>query len=466
MIQFRKKEIGALISMVKLKDGLVEILAQYFHDKYKSYKISEAMKRYGLQPDETLNPFDSKRIFASTALEKLSDKEIRQLAARIAKEEGDISLNKQLESFLEDSYFDFTFITRRKLAECLDKCPNFEGKVRLEELLRGIFDLDAFFDPDLDDFFQKRRTVWDYILQHAVYNDDISYKEMLLDVLDFKYISDTALIKFLEKMVHPEVRTGDEQLQYVSCINDVIMADGFELAVSGKISNELIYKVVRKQILPNGMKNLIFASLGEKPDIVIEDAIDNELRIVGNVDNCLLYDFNPAQEGLMWSDLVQWWEPRATSENIQKDLFNRLRKSLDSKVEDNFFKWYYIVYENRENYPALIPQVYLHYDPHAKSWRGNTAIYTHQRMDFLMLLPNGVRLVFEIDGKQHYSEDDKPSPELYAKMALDTRELLLKGYEVYRFGGYELMREETAKELITNFFDRLFEKYGIQLGIK
>ena len=46
-------------------------------------------------------------------------------------------------------------------------------------------------------------------------------------------------------------------------------------------------------------------------------------------------------------------------------------------------------------------------------------------------------------------------------MALDTRELLLKGYEVYRFGGYELMREESAKELITNFFDRLFEKYGI-----
>lgn len=62
-------------------------------------------------------------------------------------------------------------------------------------------------------------------------------------------------------------------------------------------------------------------------------------------------------------------------------------------------------------------------------------VYTHQRMDFLMLLPNGIRVVIEIDGKQHYSKNDIASPKLYAEMMANTRELQLKGYEVYRFGG-------------------------------
>lgn len=52
-----------------------------------------------------------------------------------------------------------------------------------------------------------------------------------------------------------------------------------------------------------------------------------------------------------------------------------------------------------------------------------------------MLLPNGIRVVIEIDGKQHYSEGDISSPKLYAEMMVDTRKLQLKGYEVYRLGG-------------------------------
>ena len=78
-----------------------------------------------------------------------------------------------------------------------------------------------------------------------------------------------------------------------------------------------------------------------------------------------------------------------------------------------------------------------------------------------MLLPNGVRIVIEIDGKQHYSEGDKPSPKLYAEMVIDTRELQLKGYEVYRFGGYEFMNITESKKMVKEFFDKLFEKYCI-----
>ena len=158
---------------------------------------------------------------------------------------------------------------------------------------------------------------------------------------------------------------------------------------------------------------------------------------------------------------MKWWEPKSLNENVQQDLFTRLLNSMDSKPEKYFFTQYYKIYEEREDFPALIPQVYLHYDPHAKIWRGSSIVYTHQRMDFLMLLSNGVRIVIEIDGKQHYSEGDKSSPKLYSEMAIDTRELQLKGYEVYRFGGYEFMNITESKRMIQEFFEKLFKKYSI-----
>lgn len=447
--------------MSKKKSELIEILAGYFWT-YKSYDIDEAMKKYGISPDEALNPNQSKRNYAKAGLVKLSEERIIELSKRIAKDAESVSLNQQMESYLGDSIFEFTYITRRKLADYFDMCPNFEGKLRLDELLRGIWNIDEpYNDDDEDMFIFNRVSIGDYIMQHVIRNDDISYKDMLLDILQFKYISDSSLIKFLEKMVNPEVRTGEEQIQYVNGINEIIGADGFEMAVSGKISNELIYKIYRKNMVCGNMKNLVFAPLGKKPDIVIDDAIDNELKIVGDTNNCLLYNFEPNSDGLSWKTLVRWWEPKAVNKNVQQDLFTRLLNSLDSQPEKDFFTRYYKIYEERSDFPALIPQVYLHYDPHAKIWRGSGIVYTHQRMDFLMLLPNGVRIVIEIDGKQHYSEGDKPSPKLYAEMVIDTRELQLKGYEVYRFGGYEFMNMTESKKMVKEFFDKLFEKYCI-----
>lgn len=37
-------------------------------------------------------------------------------------------------------------------------------------------------------------------------------------------------------------------------------------------------------------KNLIFGAVGAKPDLVLADAVNNEIRIVGNARNCLVYD--------------------------------------------------------------------------------------------------------------------------------------------------------------------------------
>lgn len=74
---------------------------------------------------------------------------------------------------------------------------------------------------------------------------------------------------------------------------------------------------------------------------------------------------------------------------------------------------------------------------------------------------NHGHVVIEIDGKHHYAINDQVSPRLYAEMVAEDRTLRLAGYEVYRFGGYELQRLEDAHVVIA-FFNALFQRHPIQ----
>ena len=131
--------------------------------------------------------------------------------------------------------------------------------------------------------------------------------------------------------------------------------------------------------------------------------------------------------------------------------------------------------ENGKSIPALIPQVYMYYDPKTRSER-DLKIFEHQKMDFMMIISPTQRIVIEIDGMQHYAEDDivpgteyrhYASAKRYAEMMRGHREMLLAGYDVYRFGGRELWispnnTEASILEMIKNFLERLFEKYSVR----
>jgi hypothetical protein len=52
---------------------------------------------------------------------------------------------------------------------------------------------------------------------------------------------------------------------------------------------------------------------------------------------------------------------------------------------------------------------------------------------------------YRIDGKHHYADGDTASPQRYVAMAAEGRNLRSLGYEVYRFGGFELM-EKNARD--------------------
>jgi len=208
-------------------------------------------------------------------------------------------------------------------------------------------------------------------------------------------------------------------------------------------------------------KNIIFASKNTKPDLVFRDAINNDVEIVGNTGDCLIYDQPLAAAGLSWRTLVQWWvssgaSKGGTERETALHLHKRLTESVANDAEALILNTYARFYKEYSfDIPALLPQVYLHYDPKAQTLRGSTPPLGRQRMDFLLLLPERRRVVIELDGKQHYSDDGRAAPKKYADMVREDRRLRLAGYEVYRFGGYELKDHGEAAEMLTGFFGEL-----------
>lgn len=210
-----------------------------------------------------------------------------------------------------------------------------------------------------------------------------------------------------------------------------------------------------------GMKNLIFASTGPKPKIVLRDAVDNTVEIVENGQFCLFYDRPLAEGGLTWADLAEWWAERLVTDDVDlaaKALWQRLNMSLDDGPEKTLFRTYTTRYATGFDVPALVPQVYLHYDPYVHR-AGETGHLFRQRMDFLLLLPGRRRIVLEIDGKQHYArKDGAADPRAYAAMMTEDRRLRLSGYEVHRFGGAEFVDEAASVRMLQAFFDQLLAR--------
>ena len=72
---------------------------------------------------------------------------------------------------------------------------------------------------------------------------------MLTKRLEFKYLPDETFVKFLECLVKPEVREGDEQKKYVQGINGIIKEDGYELYISSQKSGVPHYSIGKRKIV-------------------------------------------------------------------------------------------------------------------------------------------------------------------------------------------------------------------------
>lgn len=356
-----------------------------------------------------------------------------------------------------------TELTRRSILEDLFLRGNISGNLDLVTFLERTWPLKEMPSSD-PRFTHAAGDIW----QHTVNNHDWDDSYLFYDYLRLPAAPDDVFEKFLVSLVHPLVRQGDEQSQVVQLVNAHLYADGCSLVEKSEISGHPIYEVQHaNQGVRRAAKNLIFAANGPKPELVLCDAVSNDVDIVKNAEYCLVYDQQIPASGLLWRDLITWWGARQGQAveplDVERNLYSRLLASLhDSPPEQLLFDTYFRRIRDRLGavLPALIPQVYLHYDPYTVRHRRGKRALPRQRMDFLLLLPRNRRIVLEIDGKHHYADGNAASPQLYAEMVSEDRRLRLAGYEVFRFGGIEV-QGESGRDMVERFFLDLFECHGI-----
>lgn len=306
------------------------------------------------------------------------------------------------------------------------------------------------------------------IQQHVHRQPEDWPAEVLFDKLGAYDASDRRFALFLEGLASADIRPDEAaQRHFVACVNEPLRNCGLELRETDSEGGYPIFSLASLHAATNGRpKNLIFAS-PNKPDLRFCDALNNDIEIVTNADKVLVYDRPIGNDGLRWKDLQEWWEEAkqiTNAELAKRSLYNRLKASLphNSPPQTLLFKAFFQGFGSAvPNLPVLLPEVWLHWDPRTVKERGPDALLRF-RMDFLLLLPQGVRVVIEVDGKHHYADPTTGIADVqrYARMAKADRELKLAGYEVFRFGAAEL-QIATARAEVKAFFEALFKRYGV-----
>lgn len=354
---------------------------------------------------------------------------------------------------------------RRELARALAVEDLFAAPNKFDELLGQLWDLQE--DPLAEFLSGKKTGLQAEITRHIHRNPGDWSVEVLFDKLGVYSASNRRVALFLEGLASGDVQLDREaQLRLVGIVNTALRDCGVRLQESGIDGGYPVFRLVAIHAAANGRpKNLIFAS-SVKPDIRFRDAVNNDIEIVNNADKVLVYDKPISLEGLSWSDLQTWWsdaEKIANPENAKRSLYQRLRSSLpaNSPPQALLFDAFYRGFASSvPRLPALLPEVWLHWDPLTVKERGPDALLRF-RMDFLLLFPQGVRVVIEVDGKQHYADlDGRANATRYAKMVKSDRHLKLAGYQVFRFGAAELA-SDTDKVKVKAFFEALFKRYGV-----
>lgn len=429
--------------MNKLVEAIADLLSYE-----KCYDLESVCNKYGLHDsDKQLDPCAAKEKYVLSRLSSASEEFLLNLATQLL-EYGGTSFARAIDNYFPEGIFKLSATTRSNL---LGEVITISENVDVWSAVEGTWEVNCFNPVDIFTPIDVR---------------NIPLEDLFTNQIDFMYVSDNTVFKFLELVTHPRLCGETSQETLVNSLNRIMTADGFQLREEGYYSSQLFFKICELQASKaRNVKNLIFAAVGLKPELVLSDSLNNDVKIVKNESNCLVYESPIPKAGLVWDDLVTWWQNSKYCESegdYERELYCRLYSSLDSKPEKLFFRTYFRAFRGKyKKLPALIPQVYLHYDPYtARQLKGEKRL-ARQRMDFLLLMPSKSRVVIEIDGKHHYSKGDISSPKLYSEMVSEDRDLKLRGYDIYRFGGYELNTNSSAI-LIEEFFDKLFDIHAIE----
>jgi hypothetical protein len=427
--------------------------------------LPEICEKLGLPPP---NSEGSKRERMESSFNALRDDDLLQVADNFLKYfPPDSALRNNIEEmiWMHGNHPEVPKRYRRELANRLEGEYLFLNSRHFETLLDRLWILD---DGTLDIFLLGEPAgLRAEIQQHVIRNPDDWSVDYLFERLGAYDCSDRRFLLFIEGLVSSDVRPDiNEQERFANLVNDTLKSCGIELQITGTEGGYPLYSAIQ---IDKGVhaspKNLIFASQ-VKPDIRFRDAINNDIEIVTNAEKVLVFDRPIGTEGLCWTDLQNWWavsQGMPDDETAKRTLYKRLLESLppNSPPQRLLFETYFKRFRGAiPGLPALLPEVWLHWDPKTVRERGVDALLRF-RMDFLMLFPRNIRVIIEVDGKHHYSDElGRANAPAYAAMVKADRDLRLVGYDVYRFGGEELT-SQSGPTAIIGFFERLLQRYRI-----
>ena len=447
----------------ELVEPVVARLSDYTHRQ-----LGEACTGLGL-PEPPLE--GTKRERVNQSFDALPDAELPAVAERVLHDRF-LTMNAATRNAIQDVLWadrgtpDIPKRTRRELARGLNLDDHVGSGERFMFLLENFWVLG---DSELDWLFSGRMTgLRADIQQHVFRNPDWS-TEYLFEQLGAFDSADTRFALFLEGLASADVIPDEPaQRRFVGSVNPHLRAVGIELRDTDNRHGYPVFSIVPTQSARNRrVRTLVFAALEQKPDIRFRDLIDNEIEVLEHQGKVLVYDRQIGGDGLRWCDLQAWWKETqqlASDDEAKVSLYQRLIGSLpgNSPPQRYLYELYHEIHGSAApELPALLPEVWLHWDPKTIRQRGADALLNH-RMDFLLLLPHGQRVVLEVDGAHHYtSPSGRPDSARYADNVRGDRELKLSGYEVFRFGGTELQNRDSAHVLLEAFFTDLFRRFNV-----
>jgi very-short-patch-repair endonuclease len=423
----------------------------------------------------------TKAVRVHSTLASMSVEELRRVADAVLSGGG---LGPELRNQIQDVLWDgqgpvIWERTRRKLATALSMDDLVVDSARFEAMLdrwwilgtpnpfEGIFTesdtstLAWAFGPSISAHLLREQ------IQRHVFNNPGDWSaEKLFDELGAFDAVDRRFAGLLEDLVsHQVVIDEDTQRRLVAAMASPLREAGLELRETGLDGGYPVFRLISAGAPTARPKNVIFGS-ARKPDLRISDTVNNELEIVDDRGN-LVFDDPIGLTGLRWQDLQAWWQrqhPDLDVDAAKITLYKRLRDALpdDSPPQRRLFELYHRINRHQiPSLPALLPEVWLHWDYKTVQQRGVQALLG-QRMDFLLLAPNHHRIILEVDGASHYTDEQgRPSATRYARNARFDRDMQLRGYTVYRFGAGELQSDKHAMPMLAEFCRVMFARHGI-----
>lgn len=203
----------------------------------KSYEVPALCSRLGLAEGTHEEAHQGKLRYGQQRLARVDGRRLLAIGRDLLLESDRYDLSEAVAKIDELVGDTLTILTRRRLMSLFDG-REIATELGLMEVIGKVWPTDQMSAPS----GRSGWTLTDYLLQHAIRNDDMTSRE-ILEALGFLDCSRSRVFRFLEEVTGPEAQRPERQAELATLINGYLANDGYRLAATGKMSGAPVYSV-------------------------------------------------------------------------------------------------------------------------------------------------------------------------------------------------------------------------------